>query len=83
MSALLWSGHSREGAVVAGGHRDRRELVVLEAHDAQLAADAPSHVQGTVERVAIEYPANISFDQGFLRWSQNFMNRCHLGNWLI
>lgn len=54
------SGHSREGAVVAGGHRDGGELVVLEAHEAQLAADAPAQVQGAVERVVVEDPAKQS-----------------------
>ena len=51
------AGHSREGAVVAGGHDEGGELVVLEAHQAELTADAPAHVQGAVERVAVEDPA--------------------------
>jgi len=49
--------HSRKGAIVAGGHRQGGELVVLEAHQAQLAADARAHVQGAVERIAVEDPA--------------------------
>lgn len=52
------SGRSLEGAVVAGG-RDGGELVVLEAHDAQLAADALAHVEGAIERVVVENPAKI------------------------
>ena len=51
------AGHSREGAAVAGGHDEGGELVVLEAHEAELAADAPAHVQGAVERVVVEDPA--------------------------
>jgi hypothetical protein len=49
--------YSREGAVVAGGNGDGGEVVVLEAHHAQLAADASPKVEGAIERVAIEDPA--------------------------
>lgn len=53
---LLGSWYSREGAVVAGGHRDGGEVIALEAHHAQLVADAPPQVQGAIERIVIEDP---------------------------
>ncbi len=56
-SEMVGSMDSRKGAVVAGGDRDGGELVVLEADDAQLAADVLAHVEGAVERVAVEDPA--------------------------